>query len=102
MHATIVKQKSQIKLLEDKLSQQFRANCVAVDGELNNGLAKLLNVYEKDAIKDKSDNSFHKIFWAQQVKALTVKTKSQIRWHPLMIRWALYLHHRSSGAYETL
>ena len=50
MHATIVKQKSQIKLLEDKLSQQFRANCVAVDSELNNGLAKPLNVYEKDAI----------------------------------------------------
>ena len=46
MHATIVKQKCQIKLLEDKLSQQFRANCVAVDSELNNGLAKLLNVYE--------------------------------------------------------
>ena len=50
MHVTIVTQKSQIELLEDKLSQQFRANCVAVDSELNNGLAKLLNVYEKDAI----------------------------------------------------
>ena len=54
------------------MSQQFHANCVAVDSELNNGLAKLLNVYEKDAIKDKSDESFQKIFWAQQVKALTV------------------------------
>ena len=52
MYATIVKQKGQIKLLEDKLSQQFHANCVAVDSELNNGLAKLLNVYEKDAITE--------------------------------------------------
>ncbi len=25
-----------------------------------------------------------------------------MRWHPLMIKWALYLHHQSSGAYETL
>ena len=36
------------------------------------------------------------------MKALTVKTKSQIQWHPLMITWALYLHHRSSGVYETI
>ena len=102
MHATIVKQKNQIKSLEGKLSRQFHANSVAVDGELNDGLANLLKVHEKDAVKSKSDESFHKIFWAQQVKALTIKAKSQIRWHPLMIRWALYLHHRSSGAYETL
>lgn len=102
MHATIVKQKSQIKSLEEKLRQRFHANCVAIDSEVNNGLAKLINIYEKDAIEESSNESFHKIFWAQQVKALTVKTKSQIRWHPLMIRWALYLHHRSSGAYETL
>lgn len=85
-----------------QLSQQFCANSVAVDSPLNDGLAKLLYVYEKDGIKDKSVEFFHKIFWEQQVKALTVKTKSQIWWHPLMIRWALYLHHRSSGAYETL
>ena len=85
MHATIVKQKSQIKLLEDKLSQQFRANCVAVDSELNNGLAKLLNVYEKDTIKDKSDESF----------------QDKIS-NPVASFNDNYLHHCSSGAYETL
>lgn len=25
-----------------------------------------------------------------------------MRWHPLIIKWCLYLHHRSSGAYKTL
>ena len=25
-----------------------------------------------------------------------------MRWHPAIIRWCLYLHHRSSGAYSTL
>ena len=25
-----------------------------------------------------------------------------MRWHPLMIKWCLYLRHQSSGAYETL
>ena len=59
-------------------------------------------MYEKEATKDKSNDSFLKIFWMQQLKALTLKSKSSIRWHPLIIRWALFLHHRSSGAYETL
>ena len=102
MHATIVKQKSQIKSLKDKMRQQFHTKSIVVDSELSNDLEQLISTYEKDATKDKSDESFHKIFWAQQMKALSVKSKSQIRWHPLIIRWALYLHHRSSGAYETL
>ena len=25
-----------------------------------------------------------------------------MRWHPAMIRWCLYLHHKSSGCYSTL
>ena len=25
-----------------------------------------------------------------------------MRWHPAMIRWCLYLHHKSSGCYKTL
>lgn len=36
------------------------------------------------------------------MKNLALKDKRQIRWHPLLIQWALYLHHKSSGAYETL
>ena len=38
----------------------------------------------------------------QQLKAALMKNKCSIRWHPLILRWALYLHHRSSGAYETM
>lgn len=102
MHAVIVKQKSQIKSLQEKIERQFHSNGVSVDDEMNDGLAKLLTMYEKEATKDKGNDTFQKIFWMQQLKALTLKSKSSVRWHPLIIRWALYLHHRSSGAYETL
>ena len=36
------------------------------------------------------------------MQALASQNKRQIRWHPVIIRWALYLHYKSSGAYETL
>lgn len=46
-------------------------------------------------------DSFQKIFWEQQQKAASLPSKN-MRWHPLMIKWCLYLKHLSSKAYETL
>ena len=102
MHTVIRKQQNQIKSLKDKIERQFQSSGINVDDEANDGLIKLLNMYEKEATKDESDDSFLKIFWMQQLKASTLKNKSSIRWHPLIIRWALYLHHPSSRGYETL
>jgi hypothetical protein len=50
------------------------------------------------------ENSFQSIFWKEQKKALSRKgsSKNGCRWHPLMIRWCLYLRHQSGKAYETL
>ena len=48
------------------------------------------------------DRYIKSIFWQQQMKASLAKGKQGIRWHPAIIRWCLYLHHRSSGAYSTL
>ena len=58
-----------------------------------------------EANKDKvesQDDQFCKLFWEQQLKAKSVKGKQGMRWHPAIIRWCLYMHHHSSGAYTTL
>ena len=52
-------------------------------------------------INTHSEDSFARIFWDQQ-KALDCTNPRHVRWHPLIIKWCLYLRHRSSGAYETL
>jgi len=98
----MVKQKREIKSLSDKLERQLQTNGVCVDNDANSTLVQLLSMYEKDITKDTSDGSFLRLFWEQQLKVSSCKNKCSIRWNPLMIRWALYLHHRSSGAYETL
>ena len=50
------------------------------------------------------EDSFQYIFWKQQKESLAKKGKSRngIRWHPLMIKWCIYLRHQSSKAYDTL
>jgi len=46
------------------------------------------------------EENFSSIFWEQQLKAATAKFPKGIRWHPAIIRWCLYLHHKSSGCYS--
>ena len=47
-------------------------------------------------------NSFMYQFWKQQREALGKKDLRGMRWHPMMIRWCLYLRHHSNKAYEVL
>ena len=43
-----------------------------------------------------------KIFWQQHKDARMKTDKRGTRWHPLFIKWCLYLRYRSSKAYKTL
>ena len=33
------------------------------------------------------------IFWSQQMKSATVSSSKGRRWHPLVIKWCLYIQH---------
>ena len=43
-------------------------------------------------------NSIQHLFWEEQ--SSTVKSAKGMWWHPMIIRWCLYLKHKSSAAYE--
>ena len=47
----------------------------------------------------KLDDSFKKLFWQPQMKALACRDLQQKRWHPLITKWCLHLHMPSSAAY---
>ena len=102
LHSLVRHQSRQIKSLEDRLSHSVSVAGVRVNDSTHDELSMLLNKYSKDVTENNSEDSFRSIFWVQQLKALSVKKRTQIRWHPLIIRWALYLHYKSSSAYETL
>ena len=44
-------------------------------------------------------NSFKWVFWQQQMEAASKSDSRAMRWHPLMIRWCIYLLHQSQAAY---
>ena len=102
LHLKVRKQAAEIRSVKEKLQHHLRGKGISIDNQAHEGLTQLMKVYTSQAMKEKDDESFHSIFWKQQLLAASVKSKKRIRWHPLIIRWALYLHHRSSGAYEIL
>lgn len=54
---------------------------------------------EHTAVVD--EDSLQNLFWKQQKESMS-KQKNGMHWHPLMIRWCLYLRHMSGKAFETL
>lgn len=74
---------------------------VKVDSAMHSDLLTIMNKHGSSS-EDASDSKFREIFWQQQLKAASLKDSRSMRWHPALIRWCLYLHHRSSGCYSTL
>ena len=46
-------------------------------------------------------DSFQYLFWKTQYEAIKTP-KKLMRWHPSLIKWYIYLKHKSSSAYELL
>ena len=98
MHTPQLKQK--MKRLREKLSASVRAakrlraqidklneNAVPVDEDLSNDLITIMKESTEIVRHDCPEDTFRRIFWEQQMAALSKKDKRQIRWHPLMIRY---------------
>ena len=73
-----------------------------MDEELHNGLQRIMSTENLKVAKSFPPNSFQQLFWQQQHEAALKSNAKGMRWHPMIIRWCLYLRHRSSGAYDTL
>ena len=75
---------------------------ITIDNETSNNLKNIMKEEEDTVLSKFPEESFQRIFWMQQKKASSTPDKRGFRWHPLMIKWCLYLRHLSSKAYETL
>ena len=94
-----------VKQLEAKLAAAEAAIERAshtVDEETHSDLVSIVEQQSSVVAKQFPPNSFAHVFWHQQLKAATRPNSRGMRWHPLMIKWALFLQYQSAGAYETI
>ncbi len=91
----------QLERLKVKLAEAVERNSTSVDEQTHEDLTSIVaeSSYVESAYHS---GSFQRVFWEQQKQANLCKDARSRRWHPLMIKWCVYLRHLSSKAYNTL
>ena len=88
------------KALEQKIrtiEERIKHESVNLQSDLHSDLKQIMN----ENIEHLNKESFEFLFWKEQLKAFS-KNPHANRWHPMMIRFALYLHLRSPSAYQAI
>ena len=88
------KEKKAQKLIESEGVRLSREDAADIQAVMEENSEKVDGDFTKD--------SFQHILWEQQKKNSALKDKRQMRWHPLVIRFALSLRYASSTAYRTV
>lgn len=93
-----------VKQLQMKLDKVMEKDGVCVYDELSEDLKEVMHDSNNEVLSKFPETSFKSIFWKHQMESLhkTGKTKNGKRWHPLMIRWCLYLRHFSGKVHDAI
>ena len=95
-------QRNKVNELEKKIQKMIENNGQQVDSLLQNDLYNIMNENTSKVLQSYPEGSFQRLFWQQQLEALKVKDKRQVRWHPALIRWCLHLKLMSTCTYDAL
>lgn len=87
--------KQQLERVSARLSQSIQESGIEVDDATHADLIAISQDNSTDIDATCPVNSFKKLFWDQQRKAASLSNARSMRWHPLMVKWCLYLRHLS-------
>ena len=91
-----------IARLEKKLISATSEDGVNLSNTLHHDMTVLTNENAKTVFSSYPEGTFQQLFWEQQQKASTLQNSRSMKWHPLFIKWCLYLRHLSGKSYELL
>ena len=91
-----------IARFKKRISDATARDGVELDGELSNDLKAIMAANTQQVHSTYPEGSFQRLFWDQQQTALSLKDSRSMKWHPLVIKWCLYLRHLSGKGYELL
>ena len=100
LHAAYCEEHQKVIRLNQQVDNLMERRGVEVDEEIHDYLLEA--VKSENVNQEKDMSQFAKTFWETQCKAASLNNAKSMRWHPLMIRWCLYLRHVSGRSYEIL
>ena len=94
--------KRKINHLQKKIVSVIATEGLNVDDSLQSDLKSMADDCTDEVKCTFPEGSFARLFWEEQTKASSLKNAKTMRWHPLFIKWCLYLRHLSGKAYEVV
>ena len=92
---------SKIEELELKITSDSQKEGMILDGKTSSDFITIMKYYNEHVISAYPKDSFQHIFWRNQLEVAN-KSPNAIRWHPMMLKWCIFLKHKSPSAYELL
>ena len=96
------KAKLRIVRLEKKIMSATNEDIINLSNTLHDDMIVMANENAKTVFSSCSKGTFLRLFWQQQQKVSTLQNSQSMKWHPLFIKWCLYLRHLSGKSYELL
>jgi hypothetical protein len=91
------KKEKQLRKMVNNLEEEIQQKGTCLNDGLHNDFSSIISGIENEL----PDDCFEKLFWQEQKKSFQKNPKA-VRWHPMMIRFALHIHLRSPSAYKAL
>ena len=92
----------QLQRVQHRLSVAIQEEGISVDEHMHGDLRQIMEECADKVTSEHPVGSLARVFWEQQLKAASCSNQCQMRWHPLIVKWCLYLRHQSSSAYEAM
>jgi hypothetical protein len=99
LHLEVRKSKQQVDRLLENISASVHASPAGIDEVMDNDLRVIVTESREEVKAAYPKGSFQRIFSEEQQKAMALRDSRSMKWHPLFVRWCLYLRHKS---YEML
>ncbi|CAG2199465.1 THAP9 [Mytilus edulis] len=95
---------SEVEKLKRQLHKQILQNGVTFSNPIaeNIEMKDLMSTCQNDFEQAfPNPNSLQRLFWEQQIK-FNSAGKNGMRWHPMLIRWCLFMRSKSAKAYDSM
>ena len=90
-----------LQRLQERVSSKIEAEGIELHEDDYDDLASMFEEANQST-KTLTKEHFQRVFWEQQMCYNQLKCKARMRWHPLMIRFALNLKYLSGTAYRAV
>ena len=92
----------QVRRLQQKIDFLISKTGITLTPEIERDVEAVMKESSSEVERLCPAGTFGRLFWDQQMKAMRSKSSNGMRWHPVIIRWALNIRMISSSAYHAI